>query len=262
MNTEELNIIGIIPARMGSKKFPGKPMADINGMPMIGHVYNRMMLCEDFADVYVATDDQEIIDYIESIGGNCIKTKESHIGAIDRVVEAVKAIEEIEKLRYDIVVLIQCDEPMVTSNHVGCAISPMIMEPDLQAASLMAEITSDEIFRDPNELKVVVDANNNALYFSREPIPSAIRGTNACPRLKLLGIDVFRRDFIEEFNSAVPSPLEITECIDLLRVLETGYLVRMSMTDEVTYSVNTPEELERVKKLMKDDYLVTKYLKK
>ena len=151
---------------------------------------------------------------------------------------------------------------MVTSNHVGCAISPMIMEPELQAASLMAEITSDEIFRDPNEIKVVVDCHNNALYFSREPIPSPIRGTNACPRLKLLGIDVFRRDFIEEFNSAVPSPLEITECIDLLRVLETGYLVRMSMTDEVTFSVNTPEELERVKKLMKDDYLVTKYLKK
>ena len=97
MKTEEFNIIGIIPARMGSKKFPGKPMADINGMPMIGHVYNRMMRCEDFADVYVATDDQEIIDYIQSIGGNCIKTKESHIGAIDRVVEAVKAIEEIEK---------------------------------------------------------------------------------------------------------------------------------------------------------------------
>ena len=94
MKTEELNIIGIIPARMGSKKFPGKPLADINGMPMIGDVYNRMMLCEDFSDVYVATDDQEIIDYIESIGGNYIKTKESHIGAIDRVVEAVKAMRK------------------------------------------------------------------------------------------------------------------------------------------------------------------------
>ncbi|MCQ2973650.1 MAG: 3-deoxy-manno-octulosonate cytidylyltransferase [Bacteroidales bacterium] len=262
MRKNDLNIVGIIPARMGSKKFPGKPMADILGMPMIGHVYNRMMLCEDFDDVYVATDDKEIIDYIKSIKGNVIETKESHVGAIDRVAEAVKGIEEIEQTKYDLVVLIQCDEPMVTSNHVGCAISPMVMEPDLQVTSIMAEITSDEIFEDPNEIKVVVDNSNNALYFSREPIPSRKRGVQGCPRLKLLGIDVFRRDFIEEFNDMFPTPLETSESIDLLRVLESGMLVRMSLTDEVTFSVNTPEELERVKKLMSEDYLVTKYLKK
>lgn len=259
---QKLNIIGIIPARMLSKHFPGKPMQDIVGMPMIGHVYNRMRLCKDFSDVYVATCDEEITNYINSIGGKCIYTKESHIGAIDRVCEAVKKIEEQKNTRFDLVTLVQCDEPMVTSDMIGCAISPLIMDQDLQISSLMTEITSDEVFENPNEIKVVVDINNFAMYFSRLPIPALRTGVRGCPQLRLLGIDVFRRDFIDEFNMMFPSPIEVSEGIDLIRVIENGMKVKMTMTEQETISVNTPEDLEIVRNLMKDDYLAQKYIKK
>ena len=259
---QKLNIVGIIPARMASKHFPGKPMEDIVGMPMIGHVYNRMLLCKDFSDVYVATSDKEITDYINSIGGKCIYTQESHIGAIDRVCEAVKKIEEQNQTTFDLVTLVQCDEPMITSDMIGRAISPLVMDYNLKISSLMTEITSNEVFEDPNEIKVVVDINNFALYFSRLPIPALRTGVMGCPQLRLLGIDVFRRDFIDEFNMMFPTPLEVAEGIDLIRVIESGMRVKMTMTDQETISVNTPQDLKNVRELMKDDYLANKYIKR
>ena len=163
MENNDLKIIGIIPSRMASRRFPNKPLMDINGIPMIGHVYNRMKLCKDFSEVYVATCDQEIIDYIKGIGGKCIVTAESHIGCIDRTAEAVKKIEEIESTHYDVVVLVQSDEPMATPDMVGCAISPLVMDSNLQITSLMAEITEDDI----NEVdfdQLIAEAEKNGDY--------------------------------------------------------------------------------------------------
>lgn len=253
------SIIGIIPAKMSSKNFPDKPMADIMGMPMIGHVYNRVRLCADFTDVYVATADKPIIDYIASIGGNCIEIEESRISATDRVAEAVKEIELKNGKEYDLVVLIQPDEPMVTPDMIGRAISPLMMDSKLQMTALMAEITSDEIFNDRNEIKVVADVNNNAMYMSREPIPSAARGVTF-PRMKLVGIDVFRRRFLSDFNLLISTPLEVAEGIDLIRILENGRQIRMTLTGDVTFAVNHPEELEKVRALMKDDPYCPQYM--
>lgn len=245
---------------MSSNKFPNKPMADILGMPMIGHVYNRVKLCNDITDVYVATSDKEIINYIAQIEGNYIEIAESKISATDRVAEAVGKIEEEKGVKYDLVILVQPDEPMVTSDMIGRAISPLIINPKLKLTCLMAEITSDEIFNDRNEIKVVADCNNNAMYFSREPIPSASRGMSF-PRMKLVGIDVIRRSFLQKFNLMITTSLEVAEGIDLNRILENGIKIAMTLSDQVTYAVNSPKELEMVTELMKDDYMLHKYMK-
>lgn len=258
MAEQKLKIIAVIPARMASKNFPNKPMADINGMPMIGHVYNRVRLCNDITDVYVATADKEIKDYIKSIGGNCIEMPESMISATDRVAEAVMKLETENQKEYDFVVLVQPDEPMITPDMIGRAVSPMIINQSLNVTCLMDEIISDEVFNDKNEIKVVADTHNNAMFLSREPIPSACKGMTF-PRMKLVGVSVFRRDFLSEFNLMLSTPLENAEGIDLIRILENGMKINMTLTDQSTHSVNKPEDLERVKALMKKDYLVGKY---
>lgn len=258
MAEQKLKIIAVIPARMASKNFPNKPMADINGMPMIGHVYNRVRLCNDITDVYVATADKEIKDYIKSIGGNCIEMPESMISATDRVAEAVIKAETDNKMEYDMVVLVQPDEPMVTPDMIGRAISPMVINQSLNVTCLMDEIISDEVFNDRNEIKVVADTHNNAMFLSREPIPSASKGMTF-PRMKLVGVSVFRRDFLSEFNLMLSTPLENAEGIDLIRILENGMKINMNLADQSTHSVNKPDDLEKVKALMKKDYLVGKY---
>lgn len=257
----ENKILGVIPAKMASKNFPNKPMAEILGMPMIGHVYNRAKLCPDFTDVYVATADEEIIDYITSDGGNCVMIGESRISATDRVAEAVRKIEAEKGIVYDLVVLIQPDEPMITPEMLGRAISPLVMDKKLKMTTLMSEITDDKIFYDRNEIKVVVDTQNNAMFLSREPIPTDSRGMKF-PRMKLVGIDVFRRSFLNEFNVTLSTPLELAEGIDLIRIIENGMRIKMTLTDEATFSVNHPEELPLVEGLMKSqDYLLKQYIK-
>lgn len=258
MTEKKLNIIGIIPAKMASKNFPNKPMADINGMPMIGHVYNRVKLCNDITDVYVATADKEIKDYIKSIGGQCIEMPESMISATDRVAEAVKKVEQESQKKYDFVVMVQPDEPLVTPDMIGRAISPMIINNTLNITCLMDEIISEEVFNDRNEIKVVADVNNNAMFLSREPIPTASKGMTF-PRMKMVGVSVFRREFLSQFNVMLSTPLENAEGIDLIRILENGIKINMTLSDQTTHSVNKPTDLEMVKALMKKDFLVEKY---
>ncbi len=255
-----MKIIGIIPSRLDSKRFPDKPLADINGIPMIGHVYKRSKLCKDLSEIYVATCDKEIANYIESIGGKYIMTSDTHNSAFDRTAEALIEIEKQTKEKPDIVVMIQGDEPMVTPEMLANSLSPIIMDSGVSIVNLMAEIKSEEEFKDPNEIKVVVDVNNNALYFSREPIPTSQRGTSGFPRLKLISITPFRREFLLDYNEMMQSPLEIIEHIDMMRIIENGYKVKMVLTESETYSVDTPQDLNKVKELMKDDYFVRKYI--
>ncbi len=258
MADQKLQIIAVIPARMASKNFPNKPMADINGIPMIGHVYNRVKLCNDVTDVYVATADQEIINYMKSIKGGYIEMAESMISATDRVAEAVMKIEAENNKKYDIVVMIQPDEPMITPDMIGRAISPMVIDGSLKVTCLMDEIIDDKVFNDKNEIKVVADTHNYAMYLSREPIPTATRGMTF-PRMKLVGVSVFRRDFLSQFNLMMSTPLENAEGIDLIRILENGIKINMTLTDQTTHSVNKPEDLLKVKAIMCKDYLVGKY---
>jgi 3-deoxy-manno-octulosonate cytidylyltransferase (CMP-KDO synthetase) len=254
-----MNIVAIIPARMGSTRFPGKPMAPIHGIPMIGHVYYRCKMSNLLDDVYVATCDQEIMDYVESIGGKAIMTKDTHERCTERTTEALLKIEEETGVSNDIIVMIQGDEPMVTPEMLNEAIQPMLNEDSIQVLNLMSELKSKKEHEDPNEVKVVVDLKSNALYFSREPIPSWKKSAAEVPMLKQVCVIPFRRDFLIKYDQLKPTPLEIIESVDMMRVLEHGYKVRMIMTDAKSYAVDTLEDLRYVEEQMNDDSLMLQY---
>jgi 3-deoxy-manno-octulosonate cytidylyltransferase (CMP-KDO synthetase) len=256
-----MNVIAIIPARMGSSRFPGKPMEKIHGIPMIGHCFMRSLLCEDLLDTYVATCDQEIFDYIKSIGGNVIMTGNHHDRASDRTAEAMIKIEKDLNMKVDIVVMVQGDEPMVTPKMISDSLEPFSDDTSINVVNLMSEIKSIEEFDDPNEVKVVVDKSNNAMYFSREPIPSRKKGSHNVLMLKQVCIIPFRRDYLIKFNSTPETDIEIFESIDMMRIIENGDKVRMVMSHENTYSVDTKSDLIKVIKLMESDALINTYLK-
>ena len=252
-------IIGIIPARMESSRYPGKPLAKINGIPMVGHVYFRSKMSKLLDKVYVATCNQEIVDYIKSIDGKAIMTSNKHKRASDRIAEALLKIEEEKNEKIDIVVMIQGDEPMIQPEMIDEAVKPLVDYNDILVSNLMAPLKNKKEHKDPNEIKVVVDKDNFALYFSREPIPSDKKEPNDNYRNKQVCIIPFKRDFLIKFNELEPTPLEIIESIDMLRVLEHGYKVKMIPTKYDTYSVDTKKDLLKVEKLLKNDDLVEKY---
>ncbi|MDQ1341088.1 MAG: 3-deoxy-manno-octulosonate cytidylyltransferase synthetase, partial [Campylobacterota bacterium] len=202
-----MNVISIIPARMGSSRFPGKPMADILGMPMIGHVYKRVKMSKLLAEVYVATCDEEIYSYIESIGGKAVMTSDCHERCSDRCAEAMLKIEKEENIKVDIMVMVQGDEPLTFPEMIDEAVAPMIEDPTLLITNLVADLRSIEEFENPNEVKVVMDKAGFALYFSREPIPSRKKGALDVPMKKQVCVIPFTRDFLLQYNTMEPTPL-------------------------------------------------------
>ena len=246
-----MNILALIPARMGSSRFPGKPLASILGMPMIGHVYTNVSKCSLLTSIAVATCDEEINDYIKSIGGEAIMTKNTHERASDRCAEALLKLEEINNITYDIVVMVQGDEPMVNQEMLKEAITPMLNDNTIEVINLLGEIKSIEEFHDKNCIKVVIDSNNNALFFSRQPIPNCHNKTKNHMK-KQVCIIPFKRDFLIEYTSLSPTTYEELESIDMLRVLENGKSVKMIPTQHESFAVDTPSDLIRVEKLMKN----------
>jgi 3-deoxy-manno-octulosonate cytidylyltransferase (CMP-KDO synthetase) len=256
-----MNIIAIIPARMGSTRFPGKPLAPIHGVPMIGHVAFRTAMCATLADTYVATCDEVIREYAEHAGLKAVMTGDHHVRCTTRTAEAMLKIEDMTGKKADLVVMVQGDEPMVTPGMIEAAIKPMLADPSVNVVNLMAQMQSLEEFEDPNEVKVVVDRDNNALYFSREPIPSRKKGSDVVPMRKQVCVIPFRRDYLLRFNEMPESPLEIYESVDMMRILEYGEKVRMVPIAERTVSVDTPADLLHAEKLMQDDPLRGRYSK-
>jgi len=254
-----MKIIGIIPARMESSRYPGKPLAKIHGLPMVAHCYLRSKMCALLDEVYVATCNQEVVDYMASIGGNAIMTANTHERASDRAAEAMLKAEAMLGHKVDVVVMIQGDEPMLTPEMLTQAIQPMIDDRSIEVLNLMGAIATREEHDDPNEVKVVVDQAGNALYFSREPIPSWKKGAKRLRMLKQICLIPFRRDYLLKFNSLPQTPLEIAESVDMLRVLESGGKVRMIEVAVNTYSVDTPEDLQDVEEAMQNDALMMKY---
>ena len=245
-----MNILALIPARMDSSRFPGKPMAKILGKPMIGHVYDNVIKCDLLAKTVVATCDKEIADYIESIGGQAVMTSDEHERASDRCAEALGYLEKKDDIQYDIVVMVQGDEPMTHPNMIAEAVTPMLKDPEILVTNLLGDIDSEEEFKDRNCIKVVCDLDGNALYFSREPIPT--RKFGKVTMKKQVCIIPFTRDFLLEYTSLNPTPLEIAESIDMMRVLEYGFKVYMTPTKHSTHAVDTKEDLKLVEKLMKE----------
>lgn len=241
--------IAIIPARMGSSRFPGKPLAKILGKPMIGHVWERVSRSRSLAATVVATCDAEIRDYVSSIGGTAIMTSDRHERASDRCAEALLEAEEMNGTRYDVVVMVQGDEPMTHPGMIDEALAPLAEDASVQVTNLLGTITDAAEFEDRNCIKVVCDLHGNALYFSREPIPTRCKAASI-PMGKQVCVIPFRRDFLLEYTRMAPTPLEIAESVDMMRILEHGGKVRMVPTTHATYSVDTPADLERLERIM------------
>jgi 3-deoxy-manno-octulosonate cytidylyltransferase (CMP-KDO synthetase) len=251
--------IAIIPARMGSSRFPGKPLAQILDVPMIGHCFFRTAMSRKVDATYIATCDEEIRDYANAVGAPCIMTSASHERASDRIAEAMLTIEGETRKRHDIVVLMQGDEPMVRPEMIDLAIQGMQDCDDAKVVNLMAPIADLEDFEDPNEVKVVVSSDDYAIYFSREPIPSRRKGILDGPRLKQVCIIPFRRDYLLEYNATPQTTLEKIESVDMMRVIETGRRIKMIMSPFDTFAVDTPEDLAFVQAQMANDELLPHY---
>lgn len=254
-----MKVIAIIPARMGSSRFYGKPMAQLHGIPMIGHCYHRTNMCTDLLDTYVATCDKEIFDYIHSIGGKAVMTSNEHERATDRSAEAMIKIEEELGEKVDIVVMVQGDEPLVTPSMISDSLVPFQTDSSVNVVNLMGEIDTVSAFEDPNEVKVVVNRNNDAIYFSREPIPSRKKGILHVPMFKQVCIIPFKRDFLIEFNNTPETDLEQIESVDMMRIIENGGSVRMVKTLEKSCSVDTEFDLKVADNMFIHDTLIHLY---
>lgn len=252
-------VVAVIPARMAATRFPGKPMAKIHGVPMVGHVYHRTRLAKTVSETYVATCDREIFEYVRSIGGRAVMTADTHERCSDRACEALVAIEKETGSRVDIVAMVQGDEPMIDPGSIDLAVRAVLEDAGLQVACLMAPLKDERAFEDPNQVKVVTNLKGDALYFSREPIPSRKKGAGPVPMYRQYPIIPFRRDYLLRFSRLTPTPLEKIESVDLLRCLEHGDRVRMLAVRDAGLSVDTPEDLEAVERAMEGDRLMKAY---
>ena len=240
----------IIPARMGSSRFPGKPIAKMCGYPMIEHVYRRVKIAETIDEVYVATCDEEIAQVAESIGAKAIMTSPDHVRGTDRVAEAA------EKLDADIIINVQGDEPMVDPQSLDDAINLLRNNSTIQCVNLVAPITDWDVFIDPNVVKTVATPKNKVLYFSRLPVPTTKR-EDFSVGLKQIGIYVFRKDLLSSFLKWDETPLEIKESVDMMRILENDIEIFSSMAKD-TLSVDTLEDLAAVEQVLLKDSLFQK----
>lgn len=243
-----MKVIAIIPARLASTRFPNKPLAPILGKSMIQHIIERVKLCNEIDEVVVATCDDEIVEHVHSLGQKAIITSNLHERASDRCAEAIYKIESDGSTSFDIVVMVQGDEPMTDPRMISDVLKPFKDDPNLDVVNLYADIQPGE-FNSPNCVKVVMDLVGNALYMSRAPIPVSMDGVER-PSGKQLGLIAFRRDALQKFTDLEPTPLEIYESVDMLRFLEHGMKIRMQRTTYRTHAVDIPADIVEVERLM------------
>jgi len=249
-----MKIVGIIPARMGSSRYPGKPLADILGIPMIEHVYKRSEMSKTLDDLYVATPDKEIFDVVEGFNGKAIMTSDKHNRCTDRIAEAVEDID------CEIVVNIQGDEPLLYPGIIDKVIEPFFEDKEIVSVNPVAEIKDKKNIEDRNDVKVVFDKDGFILYYSREPIPSRYL-TDEIPMYKLVCVFPFKKDFLMKFTKLSQTPLEKIESIDNLRILEHGYKVKSVIIPHGIEGVDTPEDRKKVEEIMRNDPIFNKYKK-
>ncbi|HSK09248.1 MAG TPA: 3-deoxy-manno-octulosonate cytidylyltransferase [Vicinamibacterales bacterium] len=234
----------VIPARYHSSRLPGKPLAEIGGRPMIQHVYERATRARLVDAVLVATDDERVREAVERFGGHVWLTRQDHRSGTDRVAEVAAG------LACNVVVNVQGDEPLIEPDAIDEAIAPLLRDPDLLVATLCCRITEPSDLLNPNVVKVVRDLRGNALCFSRAPIPFARQPLAGAPLgWKHLGLYACRRDFLLRFARLPATPLEQMESLEQLRALEHGVSIRVVETTYDSVGVDTPADLERVRRL-------------
>ena len=242
-----MKVIGIIPARYDSTRFPGKPLVDIAGISMIQRVYNQIKHAASLSEVVVATDDQRIFDHVKSFAGNVVMTKKDHQSGTDRCAEVISNISG-----FDIAVNIQGDEPFIDPQQIDLLVS-CFQNPEVQIATLVRPITEIEDLENINKPKVVLNLIQEALYFSRQPIPF-LRGKNIQDWLKNetyynhIGIYGFKVDTLKKIASLPISKLETAESLEQLRWLDNGYKIKTAISNHINDAIDTPEDLKAILK--------------
>ena len=241
-----MKILGIIPARYGSTRFEGKPLALINGKMMVQRVYEQAKKADRLAEVVVATDDERIFNAVESFGGKAVMTSKNHKSGTDRCCEVVDKIGK----GFGAVINIQGDEPYINPLQIN-QIAELISDKDTPLASLCKPISDDDELKSPNAVKVVFDKNGKALYFSRFAIPY-LRNQVERTFYKHIGIYAYKCDVLKQVAALPQSGLELAESLEQLRWLENGYTVRMGVTEFESFSVDVPEDIVKIEKIFKE----------
>ena len=244
---------------MASSRFPNKPLALINGLPMIAHCYYRAQLAEGIETVYVATCDDVIAEYISSIGGTVIFTSINHTRATTRASEALLKIEKLRGHEVDFIVMLQGDEPLTLPTTISRSLS-LFDDQEIDIVNAMSKVKDQKQFYDLNNVKVVVKNNFDALYFSREAIPSSWHGTENLPMYLQTGVITFRRNTLLKFNEIPETTLEKVESIDMNRILETNGNIRMLLAENFTIGVDTPSDLIEAEVMIRGDGIAAGYL--
>jgi 3-deoxy-manno-octulosonate cytidylyltransferase (CMP-KDO synthetase) len=235
-------ILGVIPARFASSRFPGKSLATIAGKPMLQHVYERASQARYLSKLIVATDDERIYKAARSFGAAAVMTRNDHLSGTDRVAEAASGDHA------SVIVNIQGDEPLIDPAAIDAATLALLDDPDVPMATLKKAIEDRREVNDPNVVKVVTNLAGDAIYFSRRPIPFS-RDDSRAVHYKHLGLYVYRREFLLAYSGLPVGPLERMERLEQLRALENGHRVRVVETEYESLGVDTPEDLERVSAL-------------
>jgi 3-deoxy-manno-octulosonate cytidylyltransferase (CMP-KDO synthetase) len=238
-------IVGFIPARAKSSRFPEKPLADILGKPMIVRVWERVSACESLSRVYVATDSERIMNAAIDYGAEAIMTYGDHASGSDRVAEASRTLGLGPN---DIVVNVQGDQPLMDVEMIDEVVGPLIQDESIPMTTLIYRIVREEEIHHPNAVKTVFDSDGFALYFSRSTVPFSGSPQDRGIYFKHHGIYGFRNDFLQKFSQLPVGNLERVERLEQLRALENGFKIKVVITDKDSVEVDTPEDLERVRR--------------
>ncbi|MVZ61113.1 3-deoxy-manno-octulosonate cytidylyltransferase [Sphingobacterium humi] len=242
-----MKAIGVIPARYDSTRFPGKPLVDVGGKTMIQRVYNQVRHASSLQEVIVATDDQRIFDHVKSFAGNVVMTNKDHQSGTDRCAEVINGISG-----FDIVINIQGDEPFIDPQQIDLLVA-CFDQPSVEIATLVRPITAFEDLANVNKPKVVINSKEEAIYFSRQPIPY-FRGKDmkdwlaAATYFNHIGIYGYRADVLKELTKLPVSNLEKIESLEQLRWIDNGYRIKTAVSNHVNDAIDTPDDLEAIKK--------------
>jgi len=248
--TTTAHTVAIIPARYASQRLPAKPLLDILGKPMIQHVFERTVRARLVNEVVVATDDARIASAVHSFGGQAVMTPESLRSGTDRVAYAARFLQNA-----DIIINVQGDEPLIAPEMIDEGVRPLIEDDQIVVGTLVRKIESDAELASPSIVKVVLDTNGDCLYFSRSVIPF-VRDRPSAEWLwshtfyKHIGLYVFRKEFLHNYAQLQQTPLEITEKLEQLRILEHGYRIRAVVTRHDSVPVDTQQDLDRVRSIL------------
>ena len=240
-----MNIYAFIPARYGSSRFPGKPLAMIAGKPMIQHAYERALACPELSKVFVATDDDRIFKCVQDFGGNALMTRPDHPSGTDRIAEAAREVGVKDR---DLVVNIQGDQPAFQPEVVSALIEPLMADESVPMSTLKCQIRHGEDIDNPNHVKVVTDNRGFALYFSRCPIPFCRDVNPGQVHYKHLGFYCFRMDFLVRFTALPEGRLESLEKLEQLRALENGYKISVPESRYDSIEVDVPDDVKAIER--------------